>query len=87
MKAIKKIENSIKLFGMANQILNHDLDQIEKDYDIRLGHSQSISAERDETYYPQFDKKVRNEASYMAQHYEIFYCLEKSIRTLITEMM
>lgn len=87
MSALKKIENSIKLFGMTNQLLNHDLDRIEKEYDIDLSQNQALSVEKDETYYPQFDKNVRKEASSMAQHYEIFYCLEKSIRSLIAEMM
>ena len=36
-------------------------------------------------YYPQFEQTVRAEASEMSQHYELFYCLEQSIRKLITE--
>jgi len=87
MKTMKKIENTIKLFGMTNQLLSHDLDRVEKEYDIDLNHSQTLSVEKDDTYYPQFDKNVRKEALSMAKHYEIFYCLEKSIRGLIAEMM
>jgi hypothetical protein len=36
-------------------------------------------------YYPQFEAAVRQEASEMATHYEVFYSLEKSIRTLVAE--
>jgi hypothetical protein len=43
------------------------------------------SQDADDAYYPQFDEDVRNEAGAMAQHYEVFYCLEKSIRRLIDQ--
>jgi hypothetical protein len=36
-------------------------------------------------YYPQFELTVRKEASVMAKHYEVFYCLEKSIRALVSD--
>ncbi len=38
-------------------------------------------------YYPQFEQTVRAEAAEMSQHYELFYCLEQSIRKLITETL
>lgn len=38
-------------------------------------------------YYLQFDTEFRKEAKSMSQHYEVFYCLEKSIRRLIMELM
>ena len=78
--------NVLKLFGMSNQMLLHELDKIEKTHDIELGHNNSF-IESDETYYPQFDSMVRSKAKEMAHHYENFYCLEVSIRTLITEML
>jgi hypothetical protein len=79
--------NILKLFGMSNQLLLHELDKIEATHDLALGHKQSTPKERDETYYTQFDARIRNRAKEMAEHYETFYCLEVSIRTLITEMM
>src|SRR5690606_2056252 len=42
---------------------------------------------RKNLYFPQFEQSVRAEASGMAIHYETFYCLEKSIRTLIVEIL
>lgn len=80
-------ENLLKLFGMSNQLLVHELDKIESSYDLTLGHKQDSPKERDETYYPQFDTRIRNRAKDMAEHYETFYCLEVSIRTLITEVL
>jgi hypothetical protein len=37
--------------------------------------------------YPQFDSAVRAEAAQMSGHYEVFYCLEQSIRRLITNVL
>jgi len=65
----------------------HNLDKVEFEYDIVLGHKADKAAEKDEKYYPQFESNVRIKAREMAQHYETFYCLEVSIRTLITEML
>lgn len=39
----------------------------------------------DETYYPQIDRAVRQEAAAMSQHYEVFYSLEKTIRSLVND--
>lgn len=38
-------------------------------------------------YYRQFSEAVRAEAFKMREHYELFYCLEKSIRTLVSEKL
>lgn len=38
-------------------------------------------------YYRLFSEAVRNEAFSMRAHYELFYCLEKSIRTLVSEKL
>ena len=79
--------NTLKLFGMSNQLLLHDLDKVESEHDLVLGHKLDAPSEKDETYYPQFESEVRVRARQMAQHYETFYCLEVSIRTLICEML
>jgi len=83
---IEKDENIIKLFGVTNQIAELDLKRIEHKYKIDLGRSKKI-VRKDNVYYPQFDLAVRNEASQMAKNYEIFYCLEKTIRKMISEKM
>ena len=87
MSVVKSAEDAVKLFAMANQLAENDLDQIERDFKIDLGrHLYSVS-DKDETYYPQFDRSVRQEAAMMAEHYEVFFSLEKSIRQLINETM
>jgi site-specific recombinase XerD len=37
--------------------------------------------------FSEFDAVVRTEATTMAQHYKVFYCLEKSIRMMISDAM
>jgi len=77
----------IRFFGMTGQMVSHDLSRIEREFKIEIGHLQGQPDEKDETYYPQFAQAVRDEASFMARHYEIFYCLEKSIRSQISQLM
>jgi hypothetical protein len=76
-------ENIVKLFGITNQFTEFDLDRVEKEHQIDLGRKKN-KTEKDNIYYPQFELAVRREAKDMAKHYEIFYCLEKSIRDLIS---
>lgn len=83
---IENEENIIKLFGVTNQIAELDLKRIEEKFKIDLGRNKKI-VRKDNVYYPQFDLDVRNEASQMAKNYEIFYCLEKTIRKMISDKM
>lgn len=79
--------DAVKLFAMANQLAENELDRVEREYAIDLGRRLPATADKDETYYPQFGQRIRNEAAAMAEHYEIFYCLEKSIRSLIHDTL
>lgn len=80
---INNSEDKLKLFGINNQFTELSLDRIEEEFKIDLGRKKNKIL-KDNIYYPQFDSEIRNEAKQMAKHYEIFYCLEKSIRELIT---
>ncbi len=78
-------EDRIKLFGMSLGLVERDLDAVEERYKLDL---QRIAPDdKDEDYYPQFVHDLRVEAAAMGRHYELFYCLEKSIRSLIAETM
>lgn len=73
---------------MTNMLIESDLDSIENDYDLDFGRgSENQNADIEETYYPQFDKVLRNEASFMSKQYEMFYCLERSIRSLVSGLL
>lgn len=83
--ANKHVLDRIKSFGMTNQMLTEDLHRIGTTYSIDLGHSPTSPQTVESIYYPQFDMAVRAEAAMMSRHYEAFYCLEKSIRELVSE--
>lgn len=83
-------EDKVKSFGMTNMLVETDLDSIEKKFNISLREPEVMSGElRDieQTYFPQFDEDLRKEAAYMARNYELFYCLEKTIRSQISELL
>jgi hypothetical protein len=80
-------DNAIKVFGMTNQLIIEDLSRVEKAHSLELGHVVNNADSEEQLYYSQFDHSVRQEASDMARQYQIFYCLEKSIRELITDTL
>lgn len=80
----KSVEH-LKAFGMTNQILAEDLSRVAKQYGVDLGHMVIANARVEDIYYPQFEATVRREAEAMSKHYEVFYCLEKSIRALVSD--
>ncbi len=76
---------NLKSFVMANMLLESELDSVEKRYQIDLNRrkkNQNVEG----TYFPQFSADLRAEAKKMAQYYEIFYCLERTIRELIIDV-
>ena len=81
------IVDQIKLFGISNQLLENELDRVEESQGIDLlrGHKRRI--EEDRNYYPQIDRKIRQMAAQMSEHYEIFFSLENTIRTLIVDTL
>ena len=87
MNSKRETLERIKAFGMTNQIISGDLTRVADSYGIDLGHVAQSPDAMDATYYPQFSNQVRTEAKAMAKHYELFYCLEKSIRLLVTETL
>lgn len=80
-------DEAIKLFGLNNIAIESEIRQIEKDYDIDLGHKDQTNKNVDHIYYPQFTERLRIEASRMSKNYTIFYCLENSIRELISQRL
>jgi hypothetical protein len=79
--------DAIKLFAVTSQLIEEDLDRVERDHQIDLRRGISDTADRDEDYYPQIESAIRAEAAEMAPHYEVFYSLEKTIRGLIADTL
>lgn len=78
-------EDRIKLFGMSHALVERDLDKVEQKLKLDLGRRETD--DRDEEYYPQFAHALRVEAAQMARHYELSYCLEKTIRSLVADTL
>lgn len=78
-------EDRIRLFGLSTAAIDRDLDKVERLLGIDL--QRSTPEQTDEGYYPQFAQALRNEASTMGKHYEVFYCLEKTIRSLVAKTL
>ena len=80
-------EDAFRLFGLNNLAIEAEVQRIERELEVDLGHRSEGRRGVDRTYYPQFTERVRNEASRMAANYVIFYCLENSIRELISQRL
>src|SRR5215203_29115 len=77
----------VRLFALNNLAIEAAIQRVEGDQDIDLGHRPPIEGKIDETYYPQFEEKIRREAADMSAHYRVFYCLENSIRSLVIDVL
>jgi len=80
------ITEHIRLFGMSLQQVESELDAVEAATGIDLGRG-GDDPDKDDEFYPQFKAVFRAEAATMSEHYEVFYCLERSIRDLISETL
>lgn len=84
---MNKTDDFLRSFGMSGFMLTDELKGVEQRFNIELGHAERVATANPVEYYPQFEHAVRLEAADMARHYELFYCLEKSIRKLISETL
>lgn len=81
------MDERIKVFAISNQMAERALDAVEDSFQLDLGREINSDQDRDEEYYPQFDHAIRTQAREMAVHYELFYCLEVSIRSLVRDKL
>lgn len=74
---------------MSRQLLTVELDDIASKYAVDP--IATIEAEEEvvenEGYYLQFPAELRKQASEMARYYQIFYCLENSIRDMVESQL
>lgn len=78
---------ALKLFAINNQLLEHNLDQIEREHAIDLGRDHRAVRDIEDHYYPQIEGAIRAEAASMAPHYEMFYSLETTIRRTVRDQL
>jgi Swt1-like HEPN len=84
---MSRTDDYIRSFGMSGFLITEELNALEQRFHLELGHNPGAVAQNPVEYYPQFELAVRAEAGEMARHYELFYCLEQSIRKLISETL
>ncbi|MES1242722.1 MAG: Swt1 family HEPN domain-containing protein [Acidobacteriota bacterium] len=87
MKSSRTLEEHIKLFAISNQLLENDLDRIEREHVVDLGRNHQRVLAQDQDYYPQIDREIRQEAERMGDNYEIFYSLERTIRSFVSDTL
>jgi hypothetical protein len=80
------ILSKIKLFCLANSLAENNLDSVENDFELDLERIEKTEIKKKD-FYLQFDSDFRKEAKAMSEHYEVFYCLEKSIRRQVMLLM
>jgi hypothetical protein len=83
-------EDQVKAFGMTNMLIESDIDQLEERFSLKLRDDQSsnkLGNAIERAYFPQFPQSLREEAASMAKSYELFYCLEKTIRKQISDLL
>jgi hypothetical protein len=75
----------LKLFGLNTLDIEASVQRVisQTKYDFGRGSKKTLVV--DEKYFPQFEQDLRLEAEAMAAHYRVFYCLENSIRSLVTD--
>jgi Swt1-like HEPN len=72
---------------MGNLLIYHEIERIEAEFAVELSPVQAPASDRDNPYYGRFESDLRRDAAVMARHYEVFYCLENSIRGFISDSM
>lgn len=78
---------NLKVFLMTAQLIEEDLDAIERDLALDLGRDRSAATDEAADYYPQIEHAFRAEAKTMAPHYEVFYSFERTIRALVADSL
>jgi hypothetical protein len=77
----------VKVFLMTAQLMEEDLDTVEQNLALDLGRERNAATGEASDYYPQIEHAFRAEAKEMAPHYEVFYSLERTIRTLVADSL
>lgn len=83
----KRPDGLIRAFGMSGLQIVSDLQKIEEQTASDLGVVAKTAKDRKLSEYEQFESDLRQEAARMSEFYEVFYCLENSMRKLVKSIM
>ncbi len=79
----KRPDGYVRSFGMSGLQILDDLEKIEREFGVDLNVIPKTASARKLEDYEQFEAELRAEAARMSELYEVFYCLENSIRRLV----
>lgn len=80
------VDQILNAFGMANLRLELNMKNTSEQLDLKLSDVSDESIE-DDPHFFQFDERIRVASKRMSLQYQIFYCLENSIRQMIHERL
>lgn len=83
----KRPDGFVRAFGMSGLQIVSDLQQIEEDHGVDLSVVEKSVKGKKVSEYEQFESELRQQAARMSEFYEVFYCLENSIRKLVKGIM
>jgi hypothetical protein len=83
----KRPDGLIRAFGMSGLQIVTDLHEVEERQGIDLGLEKRAAKNRKASEYEQFEAELRHQAARMSEFYEVFYCLENSMRKLVKDTM
>jgi Swt1-like HEPN len=81
---MSKSDLLLRAFAMSGAQLTSEIEGLEKSLEVRLSSKPRKTIARKHEEYASFESNIRGEAALMSQYYEVFYCLEVSIRKLIS---
>ncbi|MEM5521547.1 Swt1 family HEPN domain-containing protein [Sulfitobacter sp. AS59] len=87
MTISRKSEMIVRAFGMSGAQIQSELKNVSEQTGHRLLVVRDEPGVRKLEQYKNFEGNVRAEAARMSEYYEIFYCLEVSIRNLIKDTL
>ena len=77
----------LRAFGMTGFQIRDDISRIEKLNSVQLLPRFRAEKVRKLEGYDQFEGEIRSKAATISEYYEIFYCLEVSIRQLVENIL
>jgi hypothetical protein len=83
----RRLDGILRAFGMSGLQITSNLNSHEQKFGVHFGHLPKQENSRKAAEYEQFEAELRVEAARMSELYEVFYCLENSIRKLVEDVV
>jgi HEPN superfamily Swt1-like protein len=81
------MRDRVRLLHTAHALAQTELDDTERRFGIDLQRGTAPRTHVSEEWYAQFAAAIRQEAQQMAANYELFYCLENTMRDIVREQL